>query len=76
MSEYEKAAALCRAQLWADFKAATETDASGRGLFLRIGDDAARVRCVFAAVSRLVVPLVVEVARLRAEVADMKRRSP
>ncbi len=72
MNEYKKAAAICRSQLWADFMVATETDASGRGPFLRVGDDKARVRCVFAAVARLVVPLVVEVARLRAEVASMK----
>lgn len=62
----------CEQQLWDNFVRATEADP--RGVALRISDEGRRVRCVLRAVALLVVPLIVEVARLRTEVAELRNR--
>lgn len=65
--------AKLQAELWRHFFDATER--TPRGPFFRIGDDKVHTLCIFAAVAQVVLPLVVEVGRLRAEVEQLQRES-
>lgn len=61
MSKKDEVVEHFSAQLWSEFEAATK--AHPRGLFLRVGDDKARVACIFRAVAVLVSPLIIESTR-------------
>jgi hypothetical protein len=57
-------------ELWQQYIRASSS--SPRGGFLRLGDTALQTRCILSAVACVVLPIVVEIANLRREVAELK----
>jgi len=60
-------------ELWQQYIRASQSNP--RGGFLRLGDTALQTRCILSAVACVVLPLVVEVANLRRELAELKSGS-
>lgn len=61
-------------QLWEAFVEATYHDP--RGLFFRIGDEGAKMRCLMIVLGEVFAPLVLEVQDLRERVRKLEAQRP